>query len=1273
VQISGVGVAGYNGTFTITGVPTSTTFTYTDTATSLAGSGGGTAFASGALLNASGVATITLPSSSPLLQPLTVGTHHINAAYLGDGNYQSSISPGSLTQIVNKANTTILIASSTPVTAVYGAATITATVSPQFLGVPGGTVTFFVNNQAIETDPLVNGVATLKPLPPGTYNPITATYSGDGNFLPNLVSNSLAQTVTQASVSVLVISSANPSVFGQPVIFSAHINPVPPGANQTGSLLPAGTANLIIGGQPSLSQTNVPVTAGVVTFSAVSSLPISTTPYVIQVTYNGDTNYAANSAGSTLNPGQTVTQAPTTTTVTSSSNPSVFGQSVTFTATVSPAPSIATPDGTVSWTVDGVAVASNQNDPLTNGIDTYTTSALAVNTGTGHTIMATYTPGPSGNFAGSSGQLSGNQIVNKDPTTTTLSSSLSPSTYGQTPTVTFTATLTANTPGAGTPTTTVNFYLDSATGTLLGTGTLSGGAPDVASYITTITQLPGGAHTIFAVYQGDGNFKTSTGSFVQTINRAATTVTEPTSSNPGAFYGQGITFRATVSATTSGIGVPTGSISFFDGATQIGTSGVNASGVATITFPSTSPVLPALVAGSHTITAQYTGDNNFAVSPPSAQLIQNVAKAVTTTAIATNNANALYGAETITATVTNVSSGPTFVPPGNVTFTIMVGSTTLAPQTVALNASGVATLTAPSNVLTELTAGNSSVTYTISAKYLGDAAGNFATSSSTSPASITQTVSKDNSTTVLTATTTPPGSNQSVWGQTVTLTAQVTAGSSTALPSTGSVVLFFDGANQIGSGTLSPVAGVEQTSIQVSNLSVTGSPHTLTAKYQGDANFLTSSSTINFTVAQDNTTTTIKTSPSTSTYGTPVTLTATVSANAPGAGTPTTTVSFYANSVAPANLLGSGTLNNGTPDVASFTTSPTQLQGNTVSIIAVYQGDTNFITSQGSASQTVQKVNTTTTLASSTAIPVVNQTFTVTATVTSNVSGLSITGGTVTFTVDSVAQPAVAVSSMGQAVLTWSFSTPGNHTIGASYSGDVNFVGSIAAAPAVVNALDHNGGFVAQVYRDLLNREVDAAGLAFWTGLLDSNQISRTQFVLDLESSTEYRSDVVDGLYVKYLHRHADPGGLAFFVGQMGHGMTDEGVAAVLIGSPEFYALSGSTSTNVTPFLTLLYQDALYRQPDQAGLQSFTQALSFNVSRQQVASIVLASFEYKQDLVGGGPFGTPTVAPGYYNKFLHRNADPAGRDYWAGLMIRGMTDEQVIASIVGSDEYFSLV
>ena len=188
------------------------------------------------------------------------------------------------------------------------------------------------------------------------------------------------------------------------------------------------------------------------------------------------------------------------------------------------------------------------------------------------------------------------QTVNQNTTTTVVSTSTNPSGYGQP--VVLTATV-ATQPSAGRPTGTVTF---SEGGTSLGTGTLD--ANGNAFFGTDTLTL--GAHTITASYAGDADFTASSGSVGQQVNQDTTTSLVSTSTNP-TVYGQPVTFTATVAAATQpGAGTPTGTVTFRDGGTSLGTAPL-AAGVATLTTS-------ALPVGTQYVTATYNGDGNYAGS-----------------------------------------------------------------------------------------------------------------------------------------------------------------------------------------------------------------------------------------------------------------------------------------------------------------------------------------------------------------------------------------------------------------------------------------------------------------------------------------------------------------------------------------------------------------------------------------------------------------------------------------------------------------------------------
>ena len=537
---------------------------------------------------------------------------------------------------------------------------------------------------------------------------------------------------------------------------------------------------------------------------------------------------------------QLVVAVDTTTSLQSSEDPSKLGDSVTFTATVSPAQSTnGTPTGTVQFSIDGAAVG-NPVSLDANGLATLTTSSLAVGS---HTVAASYV-NADGKFNDSSTTLAGGQIVTTADTTVAVGSSAQTAVFGQS--VTFTVNVSAVTAGLPTPTGTVEFFDGT---TELDTATLSGGS---ATYSTAALAV--GSHAITAQYLGDANFSGSTSTVVsQTVGQAGTTTS--VAASPSSVYGQSVTFTATIGVVTPGAGTPTGSVTFMDGSTTLGTGTLNGTGTASFTTS-------ALAIGSHAITAVYGGDGNFTTSSSNAAS-QIVNQASTTTTLAASPSSTTYGQSvTFTATIGVVSPGAG-TPTGSVEFfdgTTPIGTTPLSGSTAAVSTAA-------------LTAG----THSITAQYLGD--GNFSSSTS-SPATVP--VSMASTTTSLST-----SASTSAFGQSVTFTATIGVVAPGAGVPTGSVT-FKDGSTTLGTGTLNSTG---QATFATTTLAV-GS-HTITAVYGGDPNYSGRTSAARAqTVNKDGSTAAITSSASPSVLNQSVSFTITVSAAAPGSGTPTGTVQF---------------------------------------------------------------------------------------------------------------------------------------------------------------------------------------------------------------------------------------------------------------------------------------------------------------------------------------------------------------------------------------------
>src|SRR5437764_254616 len=188
---------------------------------------------------------------------------------------------------------------------------------------------------------------------------------------------------------------------------------------------------------------------GGATFTNVSGATSTTLTFAADMSQNGNSYRAvfANSTGSVTSSAAslTVNTAGATTSVASSKNPTVFGQAVTFSVTVSA--TTGTPTGTVTL-FDGASTIGTAALGST-GAAAFTTSSLAVGN---HSITASYSGDSNFNASISSAFT---QIVNLDVPTVTVNSSPNPSPFGQP--VVATATVSATAPGSGTPTGTVTF------------------------------------------------------------------------------------------------------------------------------------------------------------------------------------------------------------------------------------------------------------------------------------------------------------------------------------------------------------------------------------------------------------------------------------------------------------------------------------------------------------------------------------------------------------------------------------------------------------------------------------------------------------------------------------------------------------------------------------------------------------------------------------------------------------------------------------------------
>jgi kelch-like protein 17 (actinfilin)/kelch-like protein 20 len=199
--------------------------------------------------------------------------------------------------------------------------------------------------------------------------------------------------------------------------------------------------------------------------------------------------------------------------------------------------------------------------------------------------------------------------------------------------------------------------------------------------------------------------------------------------------------------------------------------------------------------------------------------------------------------------------------------------------------------------------------------------------------------------------------------------------------------------------------------------------------------------------------------------------------------------------------------------------------------------------------------------------------------------------------------------------------------------------------------------FVTQAYQDLLGRDPEPAGLAYWGGLVITGT-KRSDVVLGIEGSAEYRDRLVREMYGSLLRREADPAGLSYFMGQLAGGATAVQVRTDILASAEYFARRGAGTT--TGFLANLYQDVLGRGVDPVANTVYGPTLAGGGSRAEVAAQVLASMEAESRWVGAA-----------YRRYLGREAEDYGLVYHLTAMQHGAREEDVLAAVLGSAEYLN--
>ena len=204
-------------------------------------------------------------------------------------------------------------------------------------------------------------------------------------------------------------------------------------------------------------------------------------------------------------------------------------------------------------------------------------------------------------------------------------------------------------------------------------------------------------------------------------------------------------------------------------------------------------------------------------------------------------------------------------------------------------------------------------------------------------------------------------------------------------------------------------------------------------------------------------------------------------------------------------------------------------------------------------------------------------------------------------------------------------------------------------------ATDAWTGFVKNLYRSLLGREGDSAGVANWVARLQSG-VARSVVVASFLASDEWNGRLIASYYRNWLGRDPDSAGLAYWVSRMAGGMKAESVALIFISSPEAMARNPGNRG----FVQSLYSSFLGRTGSSVEVSGWETALNQKrLARADLARSFLRSAESAR-----------RISASLYIQFLHRRADQAGVSAWSSAFQSGTVDSAgMILAFLSSAEF----
>ncbi len=752
----------------------------------------------------------------------------LTAAYQGDNNYLTSNVTGN--HDITKAGTAVTITKVNAEPSVngesYDVSVSVAAVSPG-TGTPTGTVT--VGDGGSTCDVTLSsgtGTCTLDGLEPGAYT-VSADYNGDDNYLASS-SDGSDHTVNKAESSISITANTPvSSVVGEEYTVEVSVSAAAPGSG-----VPSGTVT-VSGSDGHACAEAITLSAG----KGSCQLPSAAAKDItLTASYSGDDNFNTSSQDQA----HTIQPAGTITIITAdSTDPTVTGQDYSISVsveTVSPGAGI--PGGTV--TVDDGSDSCELT--LTDGEGSCTMTSTTAGS---KTITANYTG--TDDFSASSTESETHTVNKAETSTSIISHTPDPLEIGSSYTVS--VEVNSNIPGSGTPGGNVSISNGESTCTaMLSDGQ---GSCDLLADVK-------GIRDITASYEGDANYDVSSDTVEHTITNLIPSLTITSKTTNPSVTGQ--PYRVDFSAVHTK-GTPSGVVTIDDGSKT-------SAGTCSATLDSSGEgycILTSNTAGDKTLSGSYPGSDTFTSAAGSGSQTVNQAETITTL-ISHSPSPSLAGQPyTVSASVGVQSPGS-----GKPTGTIKIDDGAGAECTITLGSGK------NDCQLSSASADTDSSTHKLTAVYSGD--DNFSTSSSSST---DHEVNPADTLTKISGISPEPSVN----GETYTIEIEVSA----LAPSTGTPsgeVSVSDGTNTC-TENITLVDGKGSCTLATEGVGTA----VIEAVYKGSSDYNTSNTSDDHTIEKADTQLVINSvSPEASYSGQPVTISVTVSAEAPGSGNPSGTV-----------------------------------------------------------------------------------------------------------------------------------------------------------------------------------------------------------------------------------------------------------------------------------------------------------------------------------------------------------------------------------------------